>query len=154
MPKIANRNQQVYTGGVYPISAYSRVIGLTALIPPNGDFGFNVTPQVGNKVWLTHIKIQVLPKPANHSQGTSVIVYAGQGGEPTQNDLLSWEVVIPMRDPAGGSTLWTMTDGISVVEWDFSKLYKGKNRRFAVGGRRYGGFGADGIWASLTIAEG
>lgn len=154
MPTIVNRSQQVYTGGIYPISAYSRVLGVSCFIPADGAFGFNVTPPVGNKVWLTHIKLQVIPKPANCAQGTSVIVYAGQGGVPTEHDLLSWEVVIPMLDPNGQATLWTMTDGIATVEWDMSKLYTGKNRRFAVGGRRAGGFRDDGIWASLTIAEG
>ena len=154
MVRIANRAQQVYTGGIYPISAYSRVIGISCIIPANGDFGFNVTPQVGNKVWLTHVKIQVLNKPANRAQATTVIVYAGQGGIPSQQDLASWEIVIPMRDPVGGSTLWTLHDGLDTVEWDMSKLFVGKNRRFACGGRRTGGFLEDGMFTSFTIAEG
>jgi len=154
MPTIANRAQQVYTGGIYPVSAYTRVIGLTCLIPDDGSFAYNYSQPVGNKVWLLHVKVMCIPKPDNYNQATSFVVYAGQGAVNHQSDLTSWERIIPLQDPLQAITTWTMYDGRDLIEWDMSKLYKGKNRRFAIGGRRYGGFRQDALQVSFTIAEG
>lgn len=154
MPTIVNRSQPVYTGGVYPISAYSRVEGIGLSVDAIGTFNWNFTKTVGNKVWLTHVKVEVINKPANMSQATAVILYAGQTIPNSLADLNNWERILPMYNQVKQRIPWTFIDGMDVMEWDFAKLYKGENRRFAVGGYRVGGFRADSIWVSFTIAEG
>lgn len=154
MPIIVNRAQQVYTGGVYPISAYSRVVSVGLSLDAIGTVAWNYTGRVGNKVWLTHVKIKCEPKPANQAQATAVTLYAGQGVPNSQADLDSWERILPFFNDLRQPIPWVFTDGIDKMEWDLSILYKGKNRRFAVEGFRAGGFRSDSLMVSFTIAEG
>ena len=151
---VVNRSQQVYTSGLHPISAYSRVESINLMLEKDGTFAWNYTRPVGNKVWLTHVKVQVMAKPENLSQGTAIILYAGQGVPNSFADLDSWARILPLFNQIKQRAPWMFIDGVNVLEWDLSILYKGENRRFAVGGYRVGGFRADSIWVSFTIAEG
>lgn len=154
MSPIVNRSQQVYRGAVYPISAYSRVVSIELTVPDTGITYFHTTPPVGNKVWLLQVKIMVFPKSINAGQGTGVRVLAGSGHNLSLQDVLGWENVLPLYPPNNPIFPWTIRDGIHSLEWDMTRLYEGKARRFAVTGFRGMGLGPDEIYASFQIAEG
>jgi len=154
MPTIANRAQQVYTGGMYPVSAYSRIMGLGVTVLEDGVFKWNITPPVGNKVWLLNVTVRCNPKPANLSQGTLITLYAGEGLVTQEADFEYWDKILPILNQDNTILPVLMTDGVNEMSWSMSKLYKGDHRRFGIGANRLGGFMTDAIYAEFTIAEG
>lgn len=154
MVKVVTGNQQVRVGGLRPPPVYSRVIGLTLVVPAGGAMGLNYTEPVGNNVWLTHVKIMCLPKAIDITQYVFFCLYAGQGIPRTAGDLASWSRICPSTDQLRQPIGWTLTDGRDQIEWDMMRFYAGDNRRFAIACRRDALGPDDGLWVSFTISEG
>lgn len=153
MPQIANRAQQVYTGGVYPISAYSRVVSLQLSVEFGAGAIYSYTPSLGNKLWLLEIQLSVREKPVNKDLWTSVYVSGGIGTPTGPADIVAWDNVLPNYDETRRITNWVFYDGQSYMSWRLSKLYEGKQLRFAMIASR-DIWGKDVVRASFRIAEG
>jgi len=153
MPIIVNRNQQVRTGAVYPVSAYSRVVGFSLHIPADGNWHHATTPVVGQRVWLLRVTIRHCPRGPNVANYTLFETMTGRTRALTLADIGAWERVIPNIAEGGPSLSMRFGDGCTQYQEDMSKLYTGEARRFGVLAKRVGA-GADNFEVSFLIAEG
>lgn len=148
-----NQSQQIRSGAVYPISAYSRVVSVELAVADPWGWTYVVTPVVGDRVWLLGVKVWMQRVAVDLTQLTSFSIYAGGGRNSSLQDVITWENVLPKINNAGQMISWHQYDGSTGFEWDLSKKYEGDSRRFALVGTRTG-LGGRLIQASFLIAEG
>lgn len=153
MPYIVNRNQQVRTGAVYPISAYSRVIGFFLSVPADAAWHFATTPVLGQRLWLLRVTIRHVPRAVNPAKYTAFEIMTGRMRALTLADIGAWEHVIPNIAEGGPSIVMRICDGCNIYEETMSKLYTGDARRFGILARRTGAE-TDQMWVTWQIAEG
>jgi len=153
MVRIANRSQQVYTGGIYPISAYSRIVSLDIEVSEGGGTGYAYTNMLGNNLWLLEVKCWVREKPANIAQWTEVFLVTGQIKPQTLADIQTWENLLPKYQAETPETPWCFYDGNSFKNWEMSKRFMGQSRRFGIYAER-SGIPEDVVNVSFRIAEG
>ena len=153
MTRILNQSQQMRVAGVYPISAYSRVVAFHLSLPADAAWYHATTPVLGQRIWLLRVKIKHCPRVPNTANYTTFEVMTGKVRAPTLADIGAWEHVIPNIAEGGPSLTMRMADGC--IEWEetMSKFYDGAGRRFGVLARRTGA-GADEFCVSFLIAEG
>ena len=153
MPIIVNRSQQIRVAGVYPISAYARVVSFFINIPDDVAWHHATTPVIGQRVWLLRVTIRHCPRPANPANYTLFEVMTGRMRALTLADIGTWEHVIPNIAEGGPSISMKLGDGCLTWEEEMSVLYVGDARRFGILAKRVG-TGTDDFYVSFLIAEG
>jgi len=153
MPTIANRAQQVYTGGMYPVSAYSRIVSLQCLASQLFGEQFAYSPMLGKNFWVLEIQCWVLAKPANHSQATTVMIGCGEVEPHSAEEIRGWENILKKYPMGPGVPRWFFHDGVEYKQWNLSKLFKGGLRRLGITAMRVG-WQSDIVQVSFRIAEG
>lgn len=138
MAFVINRNQQVYTAGMYPIAAYSRIVSVELALFEGWGLLSAVTPVVGNNVWLLGVKVFKRQEAPDSSQFNFFGIYAGGPGDVSVVQILEWPSVLPKLNSIGQPAFWQICDGKSEMSWQFKKRYEGDGRRFALLARRYG----------------
>lgn len=153
MAYLLNRAQQIRVAGVYPISAYTRVVGFFLNIPDDAAWHFATTPVLGQRIWLLRVTIRHCPRPSNPANYTSFEIMTGRMRALTLADIGEWEHVIPNIAEGGPSVTLRLGDGCLMYEEYMSKLYIGDARRFGILARRFGTDG-DQFFVTWQIAEG
>lgn len=153
MPTVVNRSQQVYTGGLAPAAAYSRIVSLSLVVLQAWGQTYVVTQPLGNNIWLLGIQVWCIQKAPDASEVTYFNVYSGTGPAKSVGVVLAWENVLPMISEGGFADVWTMCDGRDYMRWDFAKLFTGAGRRLGIVGSRYSEVG-DVLRVSFHISEG
>lgn len=153
MARILNREQQLRVAGIYPISAYSRVISVFLNIPQDGNWHYAHTPPVGNKVWLLRCTVRHCARSPNVNNYTNFELVTGTARARAVGDLMAWSIIIQNMVEAGPSITLQLGDGCICYQEDMSRLYTGENRRFGVVAKRVGA-GVDQFFTSFLIAEG
>ena len=140
-------------GGVYPISAYSRVVsislGATSTLPPQVDY----TPVLGNRIWLLGIKAWVAAKAIDSAQYTTLSFWYGYGKPTTQAAMQEWRELIPFGGHLVPRVPWYFYDGDLEKSWDFSMLFVGESKRFGIIADRNVA-DANAVQVSFIISEG
>jgi len=153
MAFVVNRDQQVYTGGLAPKAAYSRIVSVRLIVSQVAGWQYVVTPVIGNKVWLLGLKVWSEQKAVDNGQLSYFEVYAGGGRDVVIADVINWERILPMVDNANILQHWQIMDGERGYDWQFQRLYVGEQRRFALVGFRVGQ-DISLLQASFHISEG
>lgn len=153
MFQYVNTSQQVRAGAVYPISAYSRVVGFFLNIPADAAWHHATTPVLGQRIWLMRVTVRHCPRAANPANYTTFEIMTGRMRAVTLADIGLWEHVIPNIAEGGPRLTVRLGDGCEMYEETMSKLYVGDARRFGILARRTGA-GADGFQVTFQIAEG
>lgn len=153
MAHTINKSQQMRVAGVYPISAYSRVVSFFLEIPQDGNWHHATTPVVGQRVWLLRVTIRHCPRGPNVANYTLFETMTGKTRALTLADIGAWERVIPNIADGGPSLSMRFGDGCNRYQEDMSRLYTGEARRFGVLAKRVGA-GTDQFQVSFLIAEG
>lgn len=152
-PYTLNKNQQVYTGGFYPISAYTRVVSV--LVTANQGTGptFQISPQFGQDFWLLNIRCWVTAKAIDPTRVTSVSFRYGIGVPANAAALMAWDEVLPLTGLGGARSNWLFYDGAESKSWEMSRRYTGQGQRLAVWAARSHASN-DVVQVSFLIAEG
>lgn len=153
MATVVNQNQQVYTAGLTPVAAYSRIVSIELLVYHTWDWVYVVTPVIGNNVWLLGVDVVSELKAIDGGQFSNFDIYAGGGKDVALDDIRQWEKVLPLHVYSNVPTSWRILDGSPGFKWVFKKYYAGNGRRFAMVARRWGEDMAM-LFASFHISEG
>jgi hypothetical protein len=153
MPKIANRNQQVYTSGMHPRPAYSRIVAVRMIISAGDPVELVMVPIFGDRVWILGIKICIKVAATNPANINYLIFRIGGSGEADAAQVIDWERLLPLQDNTGAFHWWQFCDGCQCYEWEMDRLYTKNARRLAVLGYRTGA-GATLVQVSFRISEG
>lgn len=148
-----NQSQQLRAGAVYPISAYTRVVGFFLDVPADAAWHFATTPVLGQQIWLLKATIRHIPRAVAPANYTSFEIMTGKTRALTLADIGAWENVIPNAADGGPRVAMRICDGANDYKEDMSKLYAGDARRFGVLARRFG-VGGDQLFVTFLIAEG
>lgn len=153
MAKIINKSQQLRTGAVYPISAYTRVIGFNIILPADANWYYATTPVLGQRIWLLRVKVRHCPRVANTANYSNFEILTGKMRAHTLADIGNWEYVIPNAADGHANITFRIGDGCDEWKETMSKLYVGEARRFGILAQRIGA-GADQLQTTILIAEG
>ena len=152
--QIVNRNQQVITQGIEPRAYYSRVVNLYLYIAAGlGAEDFEVTPSLGNNLWLSELTMTFLPDTAGARCSAFVYVMAGSGKDPELNVVLNqWTPIVVNTGAAKPGFQFYGTQ--QRFAWHMNKRYIGEARRFGCVAQNLSAIEAMRIWISFEISEG
>lgn len=154
MAYILNRNQQVYYPAIYPISAYSRVVSLSQLLPDDGNWYVAVSRNLAQNFWLIGIDVWASPTVANDTNASYIVFRAGQGVSWTYAEVRTWEEILPIHAGAHTYTNWAIYDGVRHMRWNIKKRFQGEQRKLAITSMRALGMGIGRLEVSFEITEG
>lgn len=153
MPLVLTKSQQLLAGAMYPISAYTRVVGFLLDVPADNLWHHASTHVLGQRLWLLRVKIRHIPRAVNPANYTSFEIKTGKMQAVTHADIDAWEFVIPVMAEGGTRETMRLYDGSTEYSETMSKLYTGEARRFGINVRRAGA-GVDLFQVTFLIAEG
>ena len=131
--QVVNKSQQVYTEGLRPASAYSRIIVVHASAAGGGVYGFGISPSFGKNTLLLEIDVTVqidtLADIAAYRSHFSL--HRGSGDAPTREIVQSWERLIDFGTYAGfhGMVVWGKS---RQFHWNLKKRFVSEANRFGV----------------------
>lgn len=138
----------------FPKPAYSRITGFTIALPDDGNWRYNYTDVIGDRVWLLNVKVYVLPKAVDVTKAVAFVMLVGSGKPTNVNDMHAWDRIAPCRSEQGAQLVWTIHDGRHEMYFDMMRFFRGRHIRFGIMAWRTAAAGIDGIWAQFTISEG
>jgi len=150
---VVARDQQAEMRRLHPKPAYSRIVSVELLVSQGWGWQYVVTPVLGDKLWLLGVDVWPAVKAVNFDQYSEFVLYAGGGRQVSLDDVLQWDVVMPIFDNQSRLVTWRITDGSSGFHWQLAKHYEGDNRRFALVGFRVAEDPST-LQASFHISEG
>lgn len=152
--QVVNRNQQVVTTGISPRAVYSRVVNLYLYMAAGlGVDDFQITPPLGNNLWLMEMSLTCFPNSVVNKGQAFVYVMAGSGKEPTLNEVLNnWDQVIPNYGAAKPGFQYYGLQQRFV--WPMNRRYMGQARRFGCVVNQLSATVAIRFWVSFTFSEG
>jgi len=153
MAEIINRSQQVRTGAVYPISAYSRVISCSITDDAVVGDDYAVTEVVGQRLWLLNVKVFWNALGTVINQITDFRIMTGKTDVTHVSHILGWENILKNYRPIQIEVPWQLYDGEGCLSWDMSILYTGTTRRFGIWANRRQDPGLR-LTAAFQISEG
>lgn len=153
MPVIANRNQQVYTGGLAPKALYSRVVSLQLEVSDALPMPYQYTPVLGNNIWVLGIKAWVMPKIPNSTKRTTLYFRCGVGVPTSAAVMADWVNLLSKYHTGVGDPGWFFFDGDTEKYWAMARRFEGESRRLGVYGTR-DTEDADEVQVSFLISEG
>ena len=99
--QVVNRSQQVVTGGLSPLSAYSRIIVVHAAAAAGGVYGYGYSPTIGKETKLLKIDATVQVDLGGQFSRCHFSIHRG-GTRPTRyQDVRDWEHLIDFGTYAG-----------------------------------------------------
>ena len=152
--QVVNRNQQVITPGLAPKAYYSRVVNLYLYLAAGiGADDFQVTPSLGNNLWLSELTLTCFPDTAGARCSAFIYIMAGSGKEPVLADVLNeWAPVIVNTGTAKpGFQFYGMQQRFA---WRMNRRYLGEARRFGCVAQNLSDIEAMRLWISFEISEG
>lgn len=152
-PRIINQSQQVQAAIFSPPALYSRVIGINVTIGAGAGWVGETTPPIGMDCWLWQIKITRLALTDSIANYTTFELMTGTTKINSVNDFANWDRIITIQNEGGATLTQKVTDGINNLEWNMSRLYTGKTRRFGLLAKRTGA-GSDQFEVTFQISEG
>lgn len=154
MVQVVNRNQQVVTSGINPKAVYSRVVNLYLYLAAGlGTDDFQITPPLGNNLWLSELSLTCFPHSVVNKGQAFIYIMAGGGKSPTLDEVLNiWEPVIPNYGAAKpGFQFYGLQQRFV---WPMQKRYMGQARRFGCVVANLSATVAMRFWISFTVSEG
>jgi len=154
MATVINQSQQVVAAGISPRAAYSRVVNLYLCMAAGlGNDDIQVTPPLGNNLWLYELKITCMPySVVNLGQGF-IYVTAGSGKNPSGEDVaVAWDPVIPNYGPARQAFQFYGLQ--QQFTWKMQRKFTGEARRFGCVIENLSATVAMRVWVSFNFTEG
>jgi len=154
MVQVVNKSQQVVTSGLNPRSAYQRVVNLYLYVDAGlGNDDWQVTPSLGNNLWLVEVKLTCMPNSVVNKGQAFIYIQAGSGKQAPLVDVLNeWAPVIPNYGTAKpGFQFYGLQQQFT---WQMCKRYLGESRKFGCVVENLSATVAMRFWVSLTFTEG
>lgn len=149
---VVNKSQQVYSLGLAPVSAYSRVMSIHAAAVGGGTFGFGVSPTLGKDFWLQKIDVTVQISLGGEFDRSHFSLHRGGTAPKRYQDVRDWDHLIPFGTYAGFNGM-VVYGPWRQFSFNLSRRFEGEANRFAV--LFYNaGVGTGVVHVFLTISEG
>lgn len=151
---VVPRDQQAEVRRLHPKPAYSRVINLTLQVAAGiGSDDFQVSPPIGNRVWLLGVDLFVLNMDVDVVCSGFFYISTGKEEKVTGEVIaVKWEPII--RNYGGPKAALYYSGVRDHFHWDMMKFYQGSGRRFGALAENLTEIKGFRAWISFEISEG
>jgi len=130
---VVKEDQQIRVGQKFPLPYYSRVVGVRPLATGLAESNWDVTPPLGNVVWLLGVDIwfdhsTLDPGDLYYDQA---VVFQSFISPKTALELSQCEVILPTTK-AGIGNCWVNFDRSAHMHFNLRRLFTGGAIRFGL----------------------
>ncbi len=152
MAKILTTNQQLITGVISPVSAYSRVVSVCAQLLVPAASKVAVTEALGGGFWLLDVRVWLIWLEYTDVPLVFFDVIAGTSSNFKPADISGWESVLPLRY-VDQLKPWVGTPEARSFEWSIRRRFVNEGVRLGISTLLLGA-GKVYCYASFEISEG